>query len=182
MGDNNTGPNRRCHLVASASLGGGSPVPGQDRSCEDQMNGWLQKRDPQFYSPLEWAWIFTDHKWLVLNIKDIKSNGKSSYSLWKTKGSFLIAWINSKQVSAHFICHLLSHPSTSICHIIQSAPFRCLGAIVYTKLGFSKAAQLFLSCPDKTGWLKRGPKKVLVKWGPPISFQETVFIIFVSHT
>lgn len=112
-------------------------------------------------------------------IKDVKSSGKS---LWKTKGSLLIAWINSKQISAHFIRHLPSHPSTFICHIIQSGPFRGPGAIVYTKLGFSKPPELFLSCLDKTAWLKRGRKKSAGQMRTPISFQETVCIIFVSRT
>lgn len=50
-----------------------------------------------------------------------------------------MAWINSQRISAPFICHPPSHPSTFICHIIQSAPFRSLGAIVDPKPRFSKA-------------------------------------------
>lgn len=98
-----------------------------------------------------------------------KAAGKAPASLWKTKGSLLIAWINSKQVSAHFIRHLPSHPSTFICHITQPGPFRGPGTIVCSKLGFSKRPELFLSCLDKTGWLKRGREEVLAKRGPQLA-------------
>lgn len=107
---------------------------------------------------------------------------KAPASLWKTKGSLLIAWINSKQISAHFIRHLPSHPATFICHIIQSGPFRGPGAIVYTRPGFSKRPEWFLSCLDKTGWLKRRRRKSAGQVRAPISFRDTVCITFVSVT
>lgn len=101
-----------------------------------------------------------------------RSSGKS---LRKTKGSLLIARINSRQVSAHFIGHLPSHPSTSIGRIIQSGPFRGPGAIVSPEPGSSKRPELVLSCPGtKLRGLKGDGKKKggLVKRGPQLASER----------